>query len=177
MSCQQLGVFRAEHTSVLEHNSAIPIIVSSLKGSRVVQVECGAYHTIALTDNKEVYSWGKGSNGRLGHGSEDDEALPRRIDSLRKHNIVSIAAGYDHSAAISAEGTLWTWGHGGWHQLGTGDKNDRLLPTIVDIESNVKQISCGGSNPPPPHHHHLKRFVSGILFDDLVFCRISQCCS
>jgi alpha-tubulin suppressor-like RCC1 family protein len=128
----------------VQHSTAFPKLVSALQGTKVIQVECGAHHTLALTADKEVYSWGMGSCGRLGHGSEDDEMLPRRIESLRNCNIISIAAGYDHSAAISAEGRLWMWGFGGWNQLGTGDKKNALKPTLINIECNVKQVSCGG---------------------------------
>ena len=144
MSHCQLGVIKVDLPPDVEHASAVPRLVSALQGTKIIQVECGAYHTLALTADKEVYSWGMGSAGRLGHGSEDDEMLPRRIESLRNCNIVSIAAGYDHSAAVSAEGRLWMWGSGEWHQLGTGDKSKVLKPTVRKIECNVKQVSCGG---------------------------------
>ncbi len=139
----QLGVF--EHHD--KNGCAFPLPISALHGTKAIQIECGAYHTIVLTAEKEVFTWGKGADGRLGHGSDEDEALPRRVESLRKFNIVSVAAGYDHSAAVSEDGRLWMWGHGGWYQLGTGNKKNMMEPTLVEIESNVKQVSCGGLYP------------------------------
>jgi alpha-tubulin suppressor-like RCC1 family protein len=138
----QLGIFKHDD----KDGSAYPLSISALQGSKVIQVECGAYHTIVLTAEKEVFTWGKGAHGRLGHGSEDNEVLPRRVESLRKSNIVSIAAGYDHSAAVSADGRVWMWGHGEWYQLGTGNKKNMLEPTLIEIDASVKQVSCGGSH-------------------------------
>jgi hypothetical protein len=138
----QLGIFKHDD----KDGSAYPLSVSALLGSKAIQVECGAYHTIVLTAEKEVFTWGKGAHGRLGHGSEENEVLPRRVESLRKLNIVSVAAGYDHSAAVSADGSLLMWGHGEWYQLGTGKKKNMLEPTLIEIDTSVKQVSCGGSN-------------------------------
>ncbi|RVW74246.1 PH, RCC1 and FYVE domains-containing protein 1 [Vitis vinifera] len=45
----------------------------------VEEIDCGAYHVAVLTSRTEVYTWGKGANGRLGHGDTDD----------RKHTISS----------------------------------------------------------------------------------------
>ena len=70
---------------------------------KIVQVACGDYHTMALTDSGELFTWGKGSDGRLGHGSNDviDELLPRPVSSLSSLKIIFIACGYLSSAAVS----------------------------------------------------------------------------
>ena len=74
---------------------------------RVVSLACGARHTLALTFTSEIFTWGSGSCGQLGHGSKHDEMLPRPITGL--HTLSSkglrahaIAAGSFHSMAIIA---------------------------------------------------------------------------
>lgn len=68
-----------------------------------------------------VYSFGQGSSGQLGHGDEDDQTKPKLIIAeLRNTRIVKISCGARHSAAISDNGILFTWGSnedGGVHFL------------------------------------------------------------
>ncbi len=72
-----------------------PREVQALRGAKAVQVACGARHTVVLTDKAEVYTWGFGAEGRLGHGDEEDQRLPKRVEALQGLDIVDIAAGYD----------------------------------------------------------------------------------
>jgi alpha-tubulin suppressor-like RCC1 family protein len=44
-----------------------------------------------------LYSWGTGANGRLGHGDEDDQRIPKKVEFFRKMKVVDIAAGHEHS--------------------------------------------------------------------------------
>lgn len=43
---------------------------------KVTQVTCGWRHTVAITDRGNVYSWGRGINGQLGHGDTADRCFP-----------------------------------------------------------------------------------------------------
>ncbi|KAL2318203.1 hypothetical protein Fmac_032079 [Flemingia macrophylla] len=83
--------------------------------SKVVAVAAGEAHTLLLTGDGHVYSWGRGMLGRLGRGSEYDEHFPVRIkfcdseeDTVR---IVGIAAGSYHSLALAEDGSVWCWGY------------------------------------------------------------------
>jgi hypothetical protein len=49
---------------------------------RVTQVSCGWRHTVALTDRGNIYSWGRGTSGQLGHGDAVDRNEPKRIELL-----------------------------------------------------------------------------------------------
>lgn len=58
-----------------------------------------------------VYSFGQGGSGQLGHGEEDDHTKPKPITAeLRNTRIVKLSCGAKHSAAISDNGILFTWG-------------------------------------------------------------------
>lgn len=77
-----------------------------------VAVNSGGKHCLALTATGDVYSWGEGDDGKLGHGNKVHCERPRLIEALRGKHIVMVACGGAHSAAISASGELYTWGKG-----------------------------------------------------------------
>ena len=90
---------------------------------RVCSLSCGPEHTLALCEGGEMMSWGCGDDGRLGHGNEQRQCLPRRIDHTRGTTTLgviasdvtmvrmrAIAAGSSHSLAISEGGRLYAWG-------------------------------------------------------------------
>ena len=49
-----------------------PTLITGLAGKQVVQVACGSTHSAAVTSEGELYSWGRGNYGRLGHGETAD---------------------------------------------------------------------------------------------------------
>ena len=62
-----------------------PRRIEALRGVRIAAVSAGSAHSLALTDAGEVYSFGAGANGRLGHGRDRaDQHSPRRIEALRE---------------------------------------------------------------------------------------------
>ncbi|XP_045808668.1 E3 ISG15--protein ligase HERC5-like [Trifolium pratense] len=80
---------------------------------KVTAVAAGEAHTLLLTGDGRVYSWGRGTLGRLGLGSEQDQPFPAEVkfgsqDSVR---IVGIAAGAYHSLALADDGSVWCWGY------------------------------------------------------------------
>nr|CAB3488745.1 unnamed protein product [Digitaria exilis] len=59
------------------------LVEEKLGGGGVVEVSCGSYHVAVLTNAGEVYTWGKGANGRLGHGDVADRKVPTVVEALR----------------------------------------------------------------------------------------------
>ncbi|TUG88269.1 putative E3 ubiquitin-protein ligase HERC1 [Bagarius yarrelli] len=113
--------------------------VSSSKGSDG--------HTLAFTSDGEVFSWGDGDYGKLGHGNSSTQKYPKLIQGpLQGKAVVSVSAGYRHSAAVSEDGELYTWGEGDFGRLGHGDSNSRNIPMLVKDISNVGEVSCGSSH-------------------------------
>ena len=66
----------------------------------------------------EVYSWGNGANYQLGSGAEGLQLVPYRVENLHGENTAAVAAAKFHSAAVSREGVLFTWGFGRGGRLG-----------------------------------------------------------
>ncbi|XP_028317880.1 probable E3 ubiquitin-protein ligase HERC1 [Gouania willdenowi] len=113
--------------------------VSSSKGSDG--------HTLAITVEGEIFSWGDGEYGKLGHGNSVTQKYPKLIQGpLLGKVVVCVSAGYRHSAAVTNDGELYTWGEGDFGRLGHSDSQGRNLPTLVKDISGVGQVTCGSSH-------------------------------
>ncbi|XAR51621.1 hypothetical protein NMG60_11006300 [Bertholletia excelsa] len=139
---------------------------------KITQVSCGEYHTAAISENGEVYSWGLGSMGQLGHCSlqyGDKELLPRRVVGLDGIFVKDIACGGIHTCAVTEKGALYAWGGGQAGQLGLGPQNGffscvanesemmlRNIPVLV-VPTGVRLVACG-------HSHTLISTRDGRIF-------------
>jgi len=95
-----------------------PLSVTSFPGSpalKVTDVSCGKEHCLLLTETGQVFSWGGGTRGQLGHGTLASEDSPRLIMALDGMKIKKIAAGGWHSAVISEFNDLYMFG---WNESG-----------------------------------------------------------
>jgi len=93
-------------------------------GRRVVSVSTGLDHSLAITEDGEVWSWGYGGNGQLGHGDTDNQPYPKRVmGSLAGRDVVHVTGGWSHSAAVTRDGTLHVWGGDSDGQLGLAESN------------------------------------------------------
>lgn len=97
---------------------------------------CRVSHSLLLTSTGRVLSFGCGQSGALGHGFSGGKQLPdilrpKYIEGLSGIQCVCIAAGELHSAAVTVDGDLYTWGDGFCGQLGLGDKKPRVTPEQV----------------------------------------------
>eukprot|EP00501_MAST-03F_sp_TOSAG23-6_P002659 GSMAST32.ASY1.ANO1.2805.1 assembled CDS len=126
----------------------IPRIVEALCKQNIVQIAAGFRHSMALTSDGVLFSWGDGFDGRLGHGYVQNTDVPVVIESLRNENIIQISAGIAHSMALTGDGTLYTWGDGEKGNLGHGDFEFQFVPKKVNLNylKNIVQISAGSSH-------------------------------
>ncbi|XP_063075951.1 probable E3 ubiquitin-protein ligase HERC4 [Engraulis encrasicolus] len=120
--------------------------VASLQNKQVIQVACGDHHSLALTKDGQLFTWGQNSNGQLGLGKGQPSTLsPQPLKSLAGIPLSQISAGGDHSFALSLSGAVFGWGKNTTGQLGLGNKND--IPEPVQVTSlNCKKtvhIACG----------------------------------
>lgn len=124
----------------------IPLRIGGpLLDKRIIQVSGGRRHTCAITEDKEVYSWGIGENGQLGMGDIDNRPLPSLISSLKGLNPVKISCGWGHNVLLTEDGRVYTWGYGESGCLGHGDLNNQLLPKkIKEIDGvNIVDVEAG----------------------------------
>lgn len=102
-------------------------------------------------------SVGLGTNGRLGHGGNENLDEPKEIEALNNVEISELAAGHRHSLALSSSGELYAWGYGGRTQSafqylpflqtsspnGTGKSGDVSVPEQVAFQEKITQITAG----------------------------------
>jgi alpha-tubulin suppressor-like RCC1 family protein len=115
-------------------------------------VQCGASHSMVLTDKGAVYAWGKNTQGQCGQGHTEDILRPREISKLytaiaaadassaaasisdqSTNIVVQLAAGWEHSVALTAHGQLFSWG------CGYKDRLEFLLLEQLDV---LQYVSC-----------------------------------
>ncbi len=73
---------------------------------------------LSSTGPGDVFSWGAGTNYALGTGSTEPQVAPARIDTLHGKRVISLSAAKFHSAAVTEDGLLYTWGFGRGGRLG-----------------------------------------------------------
>ncbi|KAI9215583.1 hypothetical protein POPTR_T124906v4 [Populus trichocarpa] len=130
-----------------------------LEGIHVSSVSCGPWHTAVVTSAGQLFTFGDGTFGVLGHGDRISVSIPREVESLKGLRTMRAACGVWHTAAVveimvgssnssnCSSGKLFTWGDGDKCRLGHGDKEARLVPTCVAtlVEPNFCQVACGHS--------------------------------
>ena len=126
-------------------------VVRELSNKAVSWVSFGFEHSVLLTADGEVYSWGYGASGCLGHGSLLSCASPTLVSKLPR--CVYLQCGAYHTAVLSECEELFTWGRGDVNQLGVANRlllSDHLgyfaaSPQRVEFFTGkrVKSVACG----------------------------------
>ncbi|TKR72314.1 hypothetical protein L596_019783 [Steinernema carpocapsae] len=84
-----------------------PTLINSLGHLKIVQIACGNFHSIALTDQGEVYSWGLNNSGQLGVGSTINHGMPRKVEgTLRNRFVKYVSCGQKSTLALTDSGEL-----------------------------------------------------------------------
>lgn len=125
----------------------VPQLVKSIK-EPVRQVACGGGHTVALAEGN-VYTFGLGQFGQLGHGTFIFESrVPRLVEHFKKGRACQVVCGENHTAVITEDGLLYTFGDGRHGKLGLGEENftNQFKPTLClrFLKYNVQGAMCGG---------------------------------
>ena len=103
---------------------------------------------MALTADGSVWSWGDGGRGMLGHGDEQDQLLPKKIEAFAGQRVVAVAPGCAQGLARASGGAVAGSGRGHAGGLGRGDQQDQLLPKKVEALAGqrVVAVSAGYSH-------------------------------
>nr|WKV35401.1 E3 ubiquitin ligase HERC7c [Danio rerio] len=122
-----------------------PQHLQSLCEIPVAQISAGGNHSFVLSLSGVVFGWGSNSAGQLGLGDTTDRFVPTIVKSLSGKKTVSISCGGEHTATLSKGGTVFTFGSGGFGQLGHNSLKDEHHPRLVAElwGSKVSQVTCG----------------------------------
>ena len=121
-------------------------------------IATGGNHTCAVTLGGAVKCWGYNSNGQLGDGSKTDRRTPTTVVGLGS-GVVDVAAGFAHSCALLATGTVKCWGVASRGQLGnggpiSGNNPDSTTPADVSSLTGVTSLAAG-------YYHNCATLVDG----------------
>ncbi|NWY31703.1 HERC4 ligase, partial [Pheucticus melanocephalus] len=122
-----------------------PQMIKSLLGIPFAQIAAGGAHSFVLTLSGAIFGWGRNKFGQLGVNDDTDRYVPTLLKSLRSQKVVHICCGEDHTAALTKEGGVFTFGAGGYGQLGHNSTSHEINPRKVFelMGSVVTQITCG----------------------------------
>jgi len=127
-------------------SACLAFAASDARAGTAAQVAAGHYHTCALTAGGGVACWGFNNDGQLGDGTRMDRLTPTAVSGLGS-GIAAIAAGANHTCALTAGGGVVCWGRNTDGQLGnggSGSSSRSLTPTpVVGLENGVAAIAAG----------------------------------
>ncbi|XP_047652584.1 RCC1 domain-containing protein 1 isoform X1 [Phacochoerus africanus] len=125
---------------------------------RARRLELGAEHALLLDAAGQVFSWGGGRHGQLGHGTLEAEREPRVLEALQGLPMAEVAAGGWHSVCVSETGDIYIWG---WNESGQLALPARSLaedgktitgdaPGLNEDGSEAKRATEGEDGGPAP---------------------------
>lgn len=135
-------------------------VIGNMESVRVSYVSCGPWHTAIVTSAGQLFTFGDGTFGALGHGDHSSTNIPREVETLKGLRTTRVSCGVWHTAAVvevidesvesstqSSSGRLFTWGDGDKGQLGHIHKEPRLVPKCVLAlgNENICRVACGHS--------------------------------
>ena len=131
-----LGLFQDKNTPVTTFSG----------GTNWKQISAGRSHMAAIKTDGSLWIWGEGAHGRLGNNNTANRSTP--VTTFAGGNDwKQVSCGYNHTAAIKTDGSLWTWGRNTLGQLGNntyGDAQNRSIPvTTFTGGNNWKSVSAG----------------------------------
>lgn len=131
---------------------ASPTTVSEIHGTVVVYMECGGYHNAALTEDGELYVWGRGDVHQLGvpmrHLCKDELGYvalrPMLVEGIHRtgRKLKGVACGEAHTLALDSEGTVYAFGWAEDGQLGLSGsdlKNSVMTASVRNVRALARQ--------------------------------------
>ena len=148
------------HDTTTDTWNIVKVNVNGSENKAQPKVVGGNCHYAALKGNGTVWTWGYNGNGQLGLGdtnarTEPTQAKAEKIleDGTKEEELITdaidIAASYNHTIILRADGTVWSTGYNQYGELGTGDTEERKIFTQVKgpngegILENIVQITTG----------------------------------
>ena len=124
----------------------LPNLSSSSKGFVITCVSAGSDFTSCITTTGEVFTWGNGELGKLGHGCESNQNTPKLVEALAGIEAKQVACGLYHTVVCTGNGHVYTFGDDEHGQLGHHRQqgNKRTSPELVQalVGKHIIQVQC-----------------------------------
>mmetsp|Transcript_88483 Transcript_88483/g.129403 ORF Transcript_88483/g.129403 Transcript_88483/m.129403 type:complete len:239 (-) Transcript_88483:260-976(-) len=114
----------------------------------------GRAHTVCVTarGTPQLWSWGNGQNGQLGHDDRESRKRPARLgkEMFGGSPAVMVCCGGKHTLVLTAVGCIWSCASGLCGRLGHDDTADQLVLTLVGTEgfreAQIVMVAAGGAH-------------------------------
>lgn len=129
-----------------------PTLVEALENRETIAVGCGGGHTVSVDSSGAVFSWGAAASGQLGHPERIRRVIPFQVAALADFDVVSVGCGMSHTAALTRDGQVLTWGLCDKGQLGRGPNASPKPAVVPGLQGNAAtmgvpyQVECGADH-------------------------------
>ncbi|CAI2364429.1 unnamed protein product [Moneuplotes crassus] len=80
-----------------------PTNVKEFDETEVIDIACGCYHSLALTYDYKVYTFGRNCHGQLGNNTKISEFIPTQLKEIEHRKVIQVAAGFYHSVLLVSQ--------------------------------------------------------------------------
>jgi alpha-tubulin suppressor-like RCC1 family protein len=130
-----------------QEDSLRPILVNGFGEVRVQRVCAGDRSAFAIGEAGELFSWGRCYYRLLGHGDEQHQPSPKRVEALRGIRMSTLSIGYDHALALAEDGMVYAWGENRQRAvLGNPNVERELLPKPIEALRGVRVASVAAAD-------------------------------
>lgn len=112
----------------------------------IADVRCSTEHSVALTKDGKVLTWGQGGMGRLGQSSDRDFSSPALVEALKDVVVTSVAIGPGNTGCTSRDFKAYVWGAGNSGQLGNNDIHPIFLPAQIGALQHLECVQLAFGN-------------------------------
>ncbi|WP_456047875.1 RCC1 domain-containing protein [Actinomadura harenae] len=123
-----------------------PVRTRLPSGVTLTQESGGDSHTLGLTSDGRVLAWGRNDVGQLGDGTSTLRTTPVFVRLPAGVTVTQVAAGGDHSLALTSDGRVLAWGRNSSGQLGDGSGASRTTPVFVDLPPGLSVTRVSGGS-------------------------------
>jgi prepilin-type N-terminal cleavage/methylation domain-containing protein len=150
-------------------NTNVPVAVDTsgeLSGKTILYIAAGERHTCAIASDHRAYCWGNNVNGKLGDGTSSSSNVPVAVyvgGVLNGLDIISIAAGWEHTCVVASDDYAYCWGDNSDDQLGDGSGDDSDEPVAVSKSGNLSGLTINSISAGDEH-------TCVVASDDNAYC-------
>jgi uncharacterized repeat protein (TIGR02543 family) len=140
-------------TSMKKNPTEITSRFSLLPGDKMISISMGNMHSMAMSESGKVFTWGNNPYGQLGNNTTAARLVPGEITGYFSltagDQVIQISSRYDHSFAVTQNGSVFGWGYNYLGAIGDGTTSERLTPTDITSrfslsgEDKIKEIALG----------------------------------
>ncbi|KFM56578.1 E3 ubiquitin-protein ligase HERC2, partial [Stegodyphus mimosarum] len=124
-----------------------PRLILALKSKRIRDIACGSAHSAAISSSGELYTWGLGDYGRLGHGDLVTQTKPKMVMAFAGKRVKQVSCGSRdaQTLALTDDDMVYSWGDGDFGKLGRGGSEGCRVPENIESLNGlgVIHVECG----------------------------------